>query len=143
MQKDNRRKSNQISICFDDVNGLKQVNDILGHEKGDELILTVANTMKKILREDDLIIRFGGDEFVIAFIESNFEIAEKIWERIVEAFEKINKSENRRYIISVSHGIVESNETQEKLVDKILKVADEKMYEEKKKIKKEGFDVIK
>lgn len=143
LQKDNRRKSNQISICFVDVNGLKQVNDILGHEKGDELILTVANTMKKILREDDLIIRFGGDEFVIAFIESNVEIAEKIWERIVEAFEKINKSENRRYIISVSHGIVESNETQEKLVDKILKVADEKMYEEKKKIKKEGFDVIK
>lgn len=143
LSKENRRKNNQISICFVDVNGLKQVNDVLGHEKGDELILTVANTMKKILREDDLIIRFGGDEFVIVFLEANIEIAEKVWKRIVEVFEKINLMEDRKYLLSVSHGIVESNVTNEKIVDKIIKIADEKMYEEKKKIKSEGFNVLK
>jgi len=142
LQKNNRRKGNTFSLCFVDVNGLKQVNDILGHEKGDELIVTVTTTMKKVLREDDLVIRFGGDEFVIVLIESDIESAEKVWNRIIDEFDKINKTENRRYLVSVSHGIVESNQNQEKMADVIIKSADEKMYEEKKLIKKDGFNVI-
>lgn len=130
-------KNNQFSICFVDIDGLKEVNDILGHEEGDELILTVANTMKKILREEDLIIRFGGDEFIIVLLESDIEIAENVWEKITDVFERINETENRKYILSVSHGIVESNIIDEGIIDNIIKIADKKMYEEKrKKVKK-------
>lgn len=143
LSKENRRKNHELSICFVDVNGLKQVNDVLGHEKGDELILTVANTMKKILREDDLIIRFGGDEFLIVFLEANHLIAENIWNRIVAVFEEINLTEDRKYLLSVSHGIIESKTSNETIMDEIIKTADAKMYEEKKRIKSEGFNVLK
>lgn len=81
--------------------------------------------------------------FVIVFLEANIEIAEKVWKRIIEVFEKINSTENRKHLLSASHGIVEINLTDEKIIDKIIKIADEKMYEEKKKIKSKGFNVIK
>ncbi len=138
----NHRDTDKLCICFVDINGLKQVNDILGHEYGDELILTVPEIMKKIIREKDFIIRFGGDEFLIIFEGATGDIAENIWKRIVTEFDKINASENRRYIISVSHGIVESTVNFIDLADTIIKKADEAMYEEKKKIKNSGFNVI-
>jgi hypothetical protein len=54
-----------ISICFSDINSLKEVNDNLGHESGDELILSVVNGIKAHIRQSDFIIRLGGDEFLI------------------------------------------------------------------------------
>ena len=140
---DNRRKSNHLSVCFIDVNGLKQVNDILGHDYGDELIITVANVIKKTVRENDFVIRLGGDEFLLVFVELESNIAKKVWDRIVQEFNEININENRKYIISVSHGIIDSLGLEEKLADKIVKKADEKMYEEKKLIKESIINFIK
>ncbi len=142
-EKTGRRKIEKISICFIDVNGLKQVNDILGHEDGDELILTVAEITKKIIREDDFLIRLGGDEFLLVFHGINLEKAEFIWSRVLEEFEKININEKRKYIISVSHGIVDNEVFGEGIIDKIIKKADKKMYEEKKEVKRNSFKVIK
>lgn len=70
-------------------------------------------------------------------------MAEKVWDRIVQEFNEININENRKYIISVSHGIIDSLGLEEKLVDKIVKKADEKMYEEKKLIKESIINFIK
>lgn len=139
---DNRRKNN-ISICFVDINGLKQVNDTLGHKYGDELIKTVAEVFKKVIRTSDFCIRLGGDEFLIVFIDSQDEEAEMVWKRIQFHFEKINREEDRSYIISASHGIVDCDTWLDKNIDDAIKVADEHMYEEKKEIKKDNFSVIK
>lgn len=142
-ENENRRKTKELSICFIDVNGLKQVNDILGHKYGDELILTVIKITKEIIREEDFIIRIGGDEFLLVFMGIDTKIAEVIWERILEKINEINVKEKRKYLISVSHGIVDSEMFGERIIDKIIKKADEKMYEEKKELKKNDFSVIK
>ena len=124
-----------FSLCFIDVNGLKQVNDHLGHEYGDGLLTIVCDTVKTVIREYDFIIRQGGDEFIIVFDKMDKDQAEKVWDRIVSKFDAINKDTSRPYIVSVSHGVVEYNNTVESGIDELIQRADEKMYEEKKIIK--------
>lgn len=138
----NNEKVNRISLCFIDINGLKEVNDTLGHDAGDELILSIIDIIKKNIRESDFIIRFGGDEFLLVFPNSNKENAEKTWDRIVESFDKINTEENRPYMISVSHGISEYKNNINNSLEDLIKVSDEKMYEEKRQLKKD-LQVIK
>lgn len=136
----NFKQNNKITICFIDINGLKEVNDLLGHEAGDELIISVINGIKKHTRENDFVVRLGGDEFLIVFSGLETETAEMIWTRIVSEYENINSNENRKYLVSVSHGIetINPNET----IDSAINLADEKMYIEKKQIKK-GLKIIK
>ncbi|WXR61059.1 diguanylate cyclase [Peptostreptococcaceae bacterium AGR-M142] len=136
------RRTFLVSLCFIDINGLKDVNDNLGHKMGDELIITVIDTIKSTIRNKDFVIRLGGDEFLIVFDGINVEDTEKIWNRILDKYENINKNENRPYFVSVSHGIVDYDNKQKSQVDDLIKKADQKMYEEKRKIKKD-LDVIK
>ena len=130
-------KSFAISICFIDINGLKDVNDALGHEAGDELILSVILGIKKNTRENDFVARLGGDEFLIIFEGLNESESEEIWKRIVEEFNNVNYTENRKYLISVSHGIESFQSDSEQYIDAIINRADEKMYNEKRLIKKD------
>ncbi len=133
--KDDRRK-NVFSLCFIDVNGLKQVNDNLGHEPGDELLVTVCDVIKLTIRENDFIIRIGGDEFLVVLDGIDAVQSEDIWKRIVFKFEEINLKESRPYIISVSHGIVEYNNEQKTEINDLIQKADEKMYKEKEIVKR-------
>ncbi len=136
LSQNNRRKT-RFSLCMVDINGLKKVNDTIGHEAGDELILTVTQVIKKIIRDTDDIFRFGGDEFIILFNNSDYENAEGIWSRVVERFEQINREENRSYLVSASHGIVDTAALKDKTSDEMIKMADMKMYQEKKEIKQD------
>ncbi|MBC7960505.1 MAG: diguanylate cyclase, partial [Vallitaleaceae bacterium] len=120
LQHDERR-SQTMSLCFIDINGLKQVNDVLGHKYGDELIISAIEAIKSTIREEDFIVRMGGDEFIIVFNEIGIEIAEAIWLRVVDVYEKINEMEKRPYLISVSHGIVYYNSKQQSEVDLLIK----------------------
>ena len=139
---ENDRRKYIVSMCFIDINGLKEVNDVLGHKYGDELITTVVNVIKGIIREEDFIIRLGGDEFLIVFGGIDEKSAEKVWQRIVSSYNRINKEEKRQYIISVSHGIVDFENSKKSLVEDIINIADEKMYAEKKIIKS-NLNIIK
>ena len=130
------------SLCFIDINGLKEVNDLLGHKLGDELIVSASSVIKQTIREQDFLVRLGGDEFLIVFHNIDKEMAENIWQRVVQRYNQINQSENRPYIISVSHGIVDFDNTHKTLVDDLIHEADEKMYHEKQIIKA-GLSVIK
>lgn len=140
--RDFMKDKGKVSICFSDINGLKEVNDNLGHEAGDELILTIVDQIKKNIRESDFIIRLGGDEFLIIFVDSDIVQAESIWNRIYDDFRNINEMENRKYIISASHGIEEFKFNSDEYIDEIINLADEKMYNEKRIIKKD-FKAIK
>ncbi len=126
----------QISICFMDINGLKQVNDNLGHEAGDELIRTVADVLRKTIRQQDMIARLGGDEFLVVFDGLDIAECEAVWQRITEGFEAVNRNENRNYQISVSHGIETYRCHSSEDIDTIIQSADAKMYEEKRQLKK-------
>lgn len=126
----------KVSVCFVDINGLKSVNDTFGHEAGDELILTIVDGIKRVIRDDDFIIRLGGDEFLIIFKNTNEDDAEKIWERILIEYNKINDNENRKYLVSASHGIAEYDNSGKSFLDEFINLADERMYNEKRDIKK-------
>lgn len=132
----------KISICFIDINGLKDVNDTLGHNAGDELIKTSIDILKKSIRDKDFIIRLGGDEFLIVFPKTESRDAEEVWNRAVIGFDKINSEDNKEYLISISHGIAEYTPQAKNYLDELISEADKKMYDEKREIKK-NIKVIK
>ncbi|MGI6751138.1 MAG: diguanylate cyclase domain-containing protein [Anaerovoracaceae bacterium] len=131
------RRFTLLSLCFIDINGLKMVNDLLGHRYGDELITTVVDCVKKEIRAEDFVIRMGGDEFLIVLKDSDGETAEKVWQRIETKYQEINEKEDRPYIVSVSHGIAEYDSLKRVCLEELIKVADGRMYEEKQYIKEE------
>lgn len=124
-----------MSVCFIDINGLKEINDTIGHDTGDELIISVAKVIRSEIRANDFLVRLGGDEFLIVLLGVDGTMAEEIWSRIVEKFETINNTENRKYLISVSHGIETLKCDLNILMDNVLHQADAKMYDEKRRIK--------
>ncbi|MEL7659972.1 sensor domain-containing diguanylate cyclase [Acetobacterium wieringae] len=125
-----------VSVCFIDINGLKDVNDFLGHDAGDELIIAVTRGIQNNIRSNDFLARLGGDEFLIIFEGLDEAEAEAAWQRIVAEYEQINATENRRYLISASHGIETISGSSNEYIDSIINQADEKMYREKKILKK-------
>lgn len=133
----NEQMPKRLSLCFIDVNGLKEVNDHLGHRYGDELIVSAIASIQHEIRSEDFIIRMGGDEFLIVFKDVGDDAAEKIWHRINQHYEVINTTEDRPYLISVSHGVVEYSQFEKTQIDVMIKHADDKMYAEKKFIKDE------
>lgn len=134
------KNKTDLSLCFADVNGLKEVNDYLGHKSGDELLMTVSDGMKTCIRSCDFIIRLGGDEFLIVFVQVPVAQVETLWARICQYYETINTYENRPYLISVSHGIATLDPQMPLHIDDIIRSADMQMYIEKRKLK-ESFKV--
>ena len=116
-----------ISIIMSDVNGLKIINDSIGHVMGDELLKKVSQAISNGCRADDIIARLGGDEFVILLPKTDHSQVEQIIGRINELL-KIEKVGNLD--ISVSFGFEVKNEEQEDIRD-ITKNAEDKMYKHK------------
>jgi diguanylate cyclase (GGDEF)-like protein len=75
----------QCSVIFIDIDGLKNVNDLLGHEVGDAVLRHLSHLLKMFTRESDHVIRYGGDEFVIICEKTDLEAAKKIAQRILHA----------------------------------------------------------
>ena len=142
MIEDLMRQKNDIVICFTDINGLKEINDILGHEQGDDLILSSVKIIKENIREKDLLIRLGGDEFLICFVNIGIDQVETTWLRILDKIKLANEGD-KPYIISLSHGIAEIKKSERTMLDEMIKEADIKMYDEKRSIKSPDFSVIK
>lgn len=125
-----------FSLCFMDVNGLKAINDNLGHPYGDEMIVTIVRTVQKMIRGRDFIVRLGGDEFLTVLPGADALQAEKVWMRVRNELNRINETEGRPYLISLSHGIVARRDYPELPLEEIISRADKLMYEEKQVIKK-------
>ncbi len=137
IKKDSAKKNCRIVICYLDINGLKEVNDQLGHDAGDELIQSVADVIRASIRGNDFLARVGGDEFLLVLDDMDETGAEMVWGRISQKFEQINAEENRVYLISVSHGTAAHVCGTSDSVDHIINQADEKMYMEKRMLKKD------
>ncbi len=116
-----------LSIVMGDVDGLKLTNDIFGHEAGDMLIKTAAQIMKKCCRADDIIARWGGDEYIILLPKTTTEEAESIAQRIKKSLADV-KIHAIKGSISMGCGTKYSAEED---VQRAIETADEKMYLEK------------
>lgn len=113
-----------VSIIMGDVNGLKLTNDIFGHSSGDELLKTIAKVFCKVCRSDEIIARWGGDEFVILLPNTNLSSAEKIITRIKEEFAKEQIKSIRG---SISIGADTKHDAAQNIWF-VLDKAEEKMY---------------
>lgn len=119
-----------ISIIIGDVNGLKLINDTFGHIKGDKLLCETAKILKKSARKEDIVSRWGGDEFIIFLPKTKINIAQKIIERIKINCQKYNNSNNNGLPVSIAFGISEKIEKNQN-IDDLIKNAEDKMYRHK------------
>lgn len=125
-------------IAFIDIDDFKKVNDVYGHDIGDEILKMIAKTLEENLRKQDAICRWGGEEFVIVFSDVDSDeihvAAEKIRMLVEQSglrVEKENNQENKTINVTISIGVTISNETD--LAESIIKRADALMYQSKQK----------
>ncbi|EJO5346668.1 GGDEF domain-containing protein [Clostridium botulinum] len=121
-----------LIITFVDVNNLKFINDTYGHHSGDYVLQTLCSIIKNNIRKRDFIFRYGGDEFIVVFVKSNMNDANKIWAKIEKQINELGK--NLEYEMGLSYGLVEYNKNTNKTIDELIKIADYRMYENKKEI---------
>lgn len=127
MKRLNTKRQLPISVVMIDLNGLKLINDTYGHQKGDEMLKSLANILKESCRQEDLIARWGGDEFIILFPQTNLKIVNSICQRI-------NNACQRRKVgflpLSIAIGTAQKD-TMNKTLDKTLNEAEDNMYKNK------------
>jgi diguanylate cyclase (GGDEF)-like protein len=126
-----RREADQLSaLLFIDLDQFKQVNDTLGHPCGDQLLCLVADRLREMLRPEDFVARFGGDEFVVfqQNIHSN-EAAAVLARRIVDRLSERYKIDNHLVEIGASVGIAMTSP--DISADTLLKNADMALYRAK------------
>jgi diguanylate cyclase (GGDEF)-like protein/PAS domain S-box-containing protein len=130
------RRHKRVAVLFMDLDGFKVVNDSLGHEVGDLLLTVVAQRLKRCLRPEDTLARFGGDEFVV-LIEALDDPAQavQVAERITEELRRPFIMEARDLYVIASIGI-SLGDTRTHDPDALLREADTAMY----RAKDEGGD---
>ena len=123
-----------ISIIMGDVNGLKLINDAFGHQMGDSTLKKAAEIMFSSFREEDIICRVGGDEFIVLLPKTSEETALKVIERVKNKCE-INPLDFLK--ISISFGVA-TKESKDTDINNVLKKAENKMYFNKLRESKEA-----
>ncbi len=125
-------------ILYADLDGLKKINDTLGHHEGDHAIIRTAEILKETFRTSDIIARLGGDEFVVLAAIGKEESAESLTNRLQERFSAHNLQPNRPYDLSISVGVVHFDG--ESSIQEVTARADRIMYEDKRR--KKAISVI-
>jgi len=124
-------KGDVIGIFSCDIDGLKLVNDNLGHHAGDSLLVLVGNILKSSFRESDTVYRIGGDEFLALMPYSDDETVQNVCQNIRAKIGQHNTL-NKKAPISVSIGWATGRLFIDKDITKIINAADSRMYSEKK-----------
>jgi len=114
-------------IIFIDIDNFKSINDRYGHVVGDRAIKRLAQILKSSVRDEDLVVRYGGDEFLILLKNTNRQVAEKILDRIMNTLRELDEFE---FSLTISGGIEELKDIHG--IVESLKSADDKMYNSKK-----------
>jgi diguanylate cyclase (GGDEF)-like protein/PAS domain S-box-containing protein len=119
-------------MLFMDLDNLKQINDTLGHHKGDQALVGVANILNTTFRRSDIKGRMGGDEFAVFPIDATQQGMERAVSRLRKNIEIFNKSKDNPFHLSVSMGVSHYDPEHPCTIDELLVRADKVMYEEKR-----------
>jgi diguanylate cyclase (GGDEF)-like protein len=125
-----QRRQSCLSLLFFDLDDFKKINDTLGHQTGDKVLQRVADILKQNIRQTDIMGRWGGEEFIVAFIDTDIESAKVISEKLrihIEKDEVMHQLTNQT--ITASFGLTALNE--QDTMDALLKRADDALYEAK------------
>ena len=126
-----QRNKNSLSLVFIDIDDFKTINDNFGHEVGDKVLIRISNILKSSVRKSDLVARWGGEEFIIVFINSTLEDS-------IVSIEKIKGLIQSDYLltelvgsdITASFGVTQLKEKDS--IDSIINRADQAMYRSKR-----------
>jgi diguanylate cyclase (GGDEF)-like protein/PAS domain S-box-containing protein len=118
-----------VSIIVCDVDGLKLINDTMGHTKGDKLLILTANVIKKCFDNKDIVARIGGDEFAIIMFENFRPTVESAYRRIRDTVAEYN-AHDPEIPLSISVGFAVGGENSS-IIGDIFREADNNMYREK------------
>lgn len=118
-----------VTLASMDLDRFKQINDSLGHAAGDKALRRVAQTMAAMVRNSDLLVRMGGDEFLLVLSDTDAEAAQNLAERLCRAVEELDICSPDGTRLGISIGLVE---WQDKMTMKEwLLRADEVLYQAK------------
>jgi diguanylate cyclase (GGDEF)-like protein/PAS domain S-box-containing protein len=126
------KEGRKVGVLFMDLDGFKTINDSLGHEAGDRLLVTVAERLRKRLRPEDVLARFGGDEFAVLLEEvadasETIRVAQRIAESLREPFTVNDHQVNLSTSVGIALGSAHTKDDPEGM----LRNADAAMYKAK------------
>lgn len=128
-----KREGHPLAVLSIDVNGLKPTNDTLGHKAGDQLLIDVATVIKNNGRPGDILVRYGGDEFLLLLPSADLAGGKHYGERLLQA---LHENEEGKAPLSASLGISEVDLENPKLS---IDDADKAMYKAKRLYKETGI----
>ena len=115
------------SLLLIDTDRFKSINDLFGHLKGDEVLCALARTLESCARKDDLIFRWGGEEFVLLLPRTSLDVALNLAEVIRATVAKVTLPGLPRFTVSIGVARHETNES----IDELFKRVDDALYKAK------------
>ena len=121
------------AIILFDVDNFKAVNDTYGHVFGDHVLVSIASTVKRVLRSDDYLARIGGDEFSLILTSASQEEASSVGRRVHEVVRNLSLQTNDGVLvpISISVGVATSKNLELCMSEQMIQLADKALYEAK------------
>jgi diguanylate cyclase (GGDEF)-like protein len=129
----NSSRTNTFSAIMADVNGLKEINDTYGHTTGDEALVTISSLLRSILRSNDFVARYGGDEFCIILDTSNEQTLIRVVNKIKRQLAAYNEMSLKPYTLGLSMGYAVYDPDSGMNEKEFYNTIDAQMYEDKKK----------
>lgn len=132
------KENSPFSIVICDLNYLKKINDTFGHIAGDNALKNVVKAIKNGLKDSDVLARYGGDEFIILLSNSRKSDSELIMQSIFDSLDEYKLELSSTILpIQFSYGIAYAPD-ESIILDVLVKIADQRMYEHKKQLKEEN-----
>jgi diguanylate cyclase (GGDEF)-like protein len=119
-----RRRDVSFVLAFADVDGLKATNDARGHDAGDELLCQVVRRLREVVRAYDIVVRYGGDEFLCGLVDTTLDEATK-------RFDLVNQHLAEQDGASITVGLAALSNGED--LDDVISRADALMYQERGK----------
>ncbi|MFR4477240.1 MAG: GGDEF domain-containing protein [Ruminococcus callidus] len=130
---ESKGKDMSVIIISADLDGLKHINDTYGHTEGDNAISTVGKALMTSAIQGEVCSRFGGDEFTVAGVIADMDdnYFESFRERFREYLRQYNQISRKHYLVESSIGFCFQKLEDEIDLDQMIKIADDRMYEDK------------
>jgi len=126
-------RNHTFSAIMADVNGLKQINDTFGHTIGDEALVTISSLIRSLLRSNDFVARYGGDEFCIVLDTANEEMLKTVVDKINRQLANYNEMSLKPYQLGLSMGYAVYDPDSNMSAKEFYNTIDAMMYEDKKR----------
>jgi diguanylate cyclase (GGDEF)-like protein/PAS domain S-box-containing protein len=126
------RARRYLTVFYADLNGMKAINDVLGHEMGDRALVVMASILTNVFRTSDIVARLGGDEFAVLATECDAQGVEAASVRVRALVEQHNHMPDAPFQLSVSIGAAVYDPAAPSDLEALMKRADEQMYELKR-----------